>query len=1160
MTIQAVTADGVAHEFPDGTPDDVIDGAIKTYVASQAKPAAPKPYTVAGEIGGAVDRLKQDWRTAYNPTAAEHAEHPVTDPVMRGATKYSSQWGAAADNLGNDVMGVIAAPAVGVVRKFVNKPLAGLTGIPEDDIEAAEQAAMMAFGPRDFPAEAAAHSAVKVAARAVPKPPGPIARAVAPFHAAISKPAAEQQAAQVVAKAATDLPAVRASLAAGPEEIVPGAIPTTFQQTGDVGLGALEREVATRPGNKDAGIPSGPELMAQRRAEQTTAQREALAGVHTGGDPLDVAKAFRQHLDDVTATQDEAVAGRSAAAQDAAIGIGGAGTADQYGDQIRAATGEAKQAGKAQAGRLYDAIDPNKDLTANMVGPSEAAKRIQAEVGPTALPMSADEANVFKVTAELPAVVPFRQVMDLSQHVGALAKAELRGPGETPTWRRLTQLQSAIHENLDGAIANRVQADDAAVRAGTMHPDDATGARLQAERDGWLQQRKEAARAPASADHPGYPGAGTDGVRGAPGAEVPPARGPGYAPGGEGLPRPEQVDGQLTPAPVARLHGGELGPPVDDIKALRQQAADYYRANLLGKPEVNNDLGRPIQFASPGKSLSDSPNPDKLKVFPALRDIAREGRVIASGPDAKGRSNVKAWHYIQAPVEVEGRPTKVTMSVREDDKGHLYYNHVVRDGEWAGGPQGLGTPPSEGGTGTLRTGGELDNPPSEGGVGTPEAEASPENMRPQALTDNPPTDPNQPTIDPEAVARLKAANAGYREYKSTFGIGPVAHTLATTGIKDQFRLSNGEVPGKFFHPGPSGFEHVQAAVRASPDNLPILQDFAAMRLKNAATAADGTIDPARFATWAKQHKDALRGLGPETMERFSSAADAGRAVTEAMAARAQAVQDAQAGAVARVLHLTEPEDVTATIGSLMNGRTAVSDMKQLAAAARRDETGNATAGLKQAVADWIARKLVSNTEVGASGVAQLKADSYQTFMREKRPVLAAAGFSPGQIGTMDAVAAEIQREKRSETALRLPGGSNSAQDLRAAASKDVAKGGKSLLTTIAGALGLAHGIPAAFGAAIGVSFIQGLRASGIERVEQLVARMVLDPAFAKAMLQRVPDGSGPAARAAMGVRAKAALRALGVTAAASAASQSAPPSRPADQVAQPNDLLAYAGR
>lgn len=36
MTIQAQTADGVIHEFPDGTPGSVIDGAMRDYTAAQA--------------------------------------------------------------------------------------------------------------------------------------------------------------------------------------------------------------------------------------------------------------------------------------------------------------------------------------------------------------------------------------------------------------------------------------------------------------------------------------------------------------------------------------------------------------------------------------------------------------------------------------------------------------------------------------------------------------------------------------------------------------------------------------------------------------------------------------------------------------------------------------------------------------------------------------------------------------------------------------------------------------------------------------------------------------------------------------------------------------------------------------------------------------------
>lgn len=51
MTIQAQSADGVIHEFPDGTDPSVIDGAMKAYV--QSKGAAAQPHSFADTLADA---------------------------------------------------------------------------------------------------------------------------------------------------------------------------------------------------------------------------------------------------------------------------------------------------------------------------------------------------------------------------------------------------------------------------------------------------------------------------------------------------------------------------------------------------------------------------------------------------------------------------------------------------------------------------------------------------------------------------------------------------------------------------------------------------------------------------------------------------------------------------------------------------------------------------------------------------------------------------------------------------------------------------------------------------------------------------------------------------------------------------------------------------
>ena len=138
--------------------------------------------------------------------------------------------------------------------------------------------------------------------------------------------------------------------------------------------------------------------------------------------------------------------------------------------------------------------------------------------------------------------------------------------------------------------------------------------------------------------------------------------------------------------PAARLSGRELGDFGDDVVALRTAARDYYARNLRGTSVEHPELGT-VHFTQRGgrKVLSSSANPLKLRLFPALPEIIRGGRVEASTPnrDPVRHHNVKAFHWVTAEVEIAGERHKVGVTIREDTSGRLYYNHNLQEGESA---------------------------------------------------------------------------------------------------------------------------------------------------------------------------------------------------------------------------------------------------------------------------------------------------------------------------------------------------------------------------------------------------------------------------------------------------------------------------------------------
>jgi hypothetical protein len=138
---------------------------------------------------------------------------------------------------------------------------------------------------------------------------------------------------------------------------------------------------------------------------------------------------------------------------------------------------------------------------------------------------------------------------------------------------------------------------------------------------------------------------------------------------------------------------------------------------------------------------------------------------------------------------------------------------------------------------------------------------------------------------------------------------------------------------------------------------------------------------------------------------------------------------------------------------------------------------------------------------------------------------------------MRAVAADLQRANRSVTAVKLPGGSNTPQDVAGMLKN---QNSTSLLGRLvsegAATVGgfLSHGLPGAIALEVPTRVVNALRSVGYTKVDDLVKRAMLDPAFAKVLLSRVPPKYGDAWQSAM------ARRMMRISAANVAAAQGQP--------------------
>jgi len=367
----------------------------------------------------------------------------------------------------------------------------------------------------------------------------------------------------------------------------------------------------------------------------------------------------------------------------------------------------------------------------------------------------------------------------------------------------------------------------------------------------------------------------------------------------------------------------------------------------------------------------------------------------------------------------------------------------------------------------------------------------------------------QPNFDQAALGRLNAARGATRTRAETFDnktLGPLLRRAG--GGTTPYDVPVSAVAPRIFSGTPKSLDAVRAYRQAVGDETALrsLEGYAVDRLRRSALRDDLTLDPTKVAAWRRQHSDVLRAF-PELDARINEAALSSDALTAAVAARKESLAMEQMGVLGRILKLEDQADVVPIIGSIF-GKDSGSQMFRVVA--RIGKNPSAKEGLRKAIVEYIAGKFISNTEAGTSGIGTIKGDQFQTFVRQNRPALAAAGFSKAEIDSLDAIAADLQRANRSVSAVRLPGQSNTAQDVLAASGKDdgrmtwlkialtaLATGGGA--SVVAGPVGLSAGVAA--------GVVAVLRRNGIRRIDDLLTEAMLNPDVARLLMVKARKGA-----------------------------------------------------
>ena len=379
--------------------------------------------------------------------------------------------------------------------------------------------------------------------------------------------------------------------------------------------------------------------------------------------------------------------------------------------------------------------------------------------------------------------------------------------------------------------------------------------------------------------------------------------------------------------------------------------------------------------------------------------------------------------------------------------------------------------------------------------------------------------------DQAASDRYAAARAYTRQHNETFTdpkYAPgVAQILKSGKWAGDFDMLPSQVPSTILT-GKGAPERIQAYLRAGGSRQALL-DYAAFDLRKAATDADGTINPTKARAWIQGHErsgaaDALpelRTLGHDAVsarqafdEATARAADAQKAQVAAakdqfQRAAKQRKDDARAFQQSAAGKFLGEGDPVALMGQVLRSNTAVADVRRLMALTAGSTS--ARMGLRRAAIESIIRDVKSVQLAGDQPL--IKSGEYQKILQRADPALREL-FPPAQVEALHAIARDLQNASLSISGNRLPGRSNTAQDLTSLAKNAIKTPSVLAQLAISESAGWLTGMPVA-GTALGFGALalNVMRKAGFQKVDDLITEAALNPPVMKALLLRpLPSG------------------------------------------------------
>ncbi|WP_062112217.1 hypothetical protein [Aureimonas sp. AU40] len=919
-----------------------------------------------------------------------------------------------------------------------------------------------------------------------------VAEATGNFTAPMRQAGRERLAGERLVDGATDPRAAMQKIDAAPAPLVPGSKPTTFQQTGDMGLGALEREAQTR----------SPADFMQRRAEQNSARRTALDAIQPDGAADEVSRVLRDQLKAIDADTAKTIDDARTWEEGARRSLGSGQRPEDAGDAMRTSLQRRRDAAMEQENRLWGAVDPDGTLGLPPQDAKRTAQEIMADLPKLAKPPSAGEASIYSAIGGVGDVVSFKELSAYRSRVSQAIADERGRSGKSPAWARLVQLRGAIESDLENAVSRKVLVEEQAVAAGQMREEDTLASVLKRETDAWLAERKQQTVGGGSSQGAGaYSPGGPQGFSGPYRAEGEARSGLGNASGDPRLPQD-----------AGRGNGQAGGLTLADIRAKDAKDAFFVRSRRDNQTFVPVAPGQPDLGTAP-RVGGDGELPIRVRRGDLTRHIANsvhyaDAEVLGySDPWDMVTDVARNWSQMH-----KGRDGRIMLVKPSSDEAQgvavVELAKVDGDEYWRIVSSGRRKESQIGEMLAVRE----HTPDSHSGNDLPLVRLPTETgqekhfARAASSADNsasPAGEQGFTPFDADAKARLDTATEATRQRAATFDNRQLGPLLARPADHAPYNVESARVAGRVFQPGASGFERVQQFRQASgPDGMAAIEAYAVDSLRKAAIDRDtGAIDAGKLENWRRNHADALRAF-PELDIKIGNAGDAARAVEQAATARKAALDDAQRGAFGKLIGAEDPESVRNIVGGLFSRQDTAEQLATLRRRVGGDK--DAAQGLRKAVADHVMMRFVSNTEAATSGRELLRADQLQTFVKTNRNALRAV-FTEPEVKVLEAVAADLQRSNRSNASVKIPNQSNTAQDQRSIL-QNVMNAGLENWTTVAGgtagaAVGGAPGALAGGGLA---ALFNAMRLNGINSVDELVRDALLNPERARFLMSKVP--------------------------------------------------------